>query len=335
MQNILFTCAGRRNYLINYFKAALGINGKVIAVDKQNFVSSLAQADIAIQVPSIYDKLYIDKLLEIIKLHKVTVLISLNDLELPILSKNRNIFEDNGVKMLVSNQDVIEVCFDKWKTHKFLKKIGLNTPKTLISLSKAVKLIENGMLKFPLVLKPRWGSGSFGIEFTESLEELDLSYRLLKIKLEKTHIQQGENCVLIQEKLKGLEYGVDVVNDFKGDFFGVFARKKFLMRSGETNSAMSVIDERFNLIGEKIGGSLGHIGIMDCDFFMDNDKIYVLELNPRFGGGYPFSHEAGINIPAIYLEWLNGNDDVKGYDKYKAGIVFSKYDELIQISKLS
>ena len=58
--NILFTCAGRRNYLINYFKEALEGNGKVFVVDMQINAPSMIDADVAIQVPEIYDDNYIE-----------------------------------------------------------------------------------------------------------------------------------------------------------------------------------------------------------------------------------------------------------------------------------
>ena len=72
---------------------------------------------------------------------------------------------------------------------------------------------------------------------------------------------------------------------------------------------------------------------MDCDFFVSGDKIYYLEMNPRFGGGYPFSHESGINTPAIYISWLKGDTEIDKYNNFKAGLMFSKYDRLMPIKK--
>ena len=105
------------------------------------------------------------------------------------------------------------------------------------------------------------------------------------------------------------------------------------MRSGETDKAISVIDDRFNKIGEIISSNLRHIGILDCDIFVSNNEFYILELNPRFGGGYPFSHEAGINIAAIYIDWLFGEKDIKQHNKYKSGMLFSKCDKILKIKQ--
>ena len=103
------------------------------------------------------------------------------------------------------------------------------------------------------------------------------------------------------------------------------------MRSGETDKAVSVIDDEFSKFGELIGNHTKHIGNMDCDFFVVKDKIYILELNPRFGGGYPFSHEAGINTPAIYISWLKNNNDVSKFNNFKPDQLFSKCDMLMKI----
>ena len=334
--NILFTCAGRRNYLINYFKKALNGNGKVFAADMDVTAPALVDADIAIKVSNIYSNNYISEILAITKQHNINAIISLNDLELPILAEHKSTFAEHGVQVIVSNTNVIDVAFDKYKTHQFLLDIGLNSPKTYISLETAKKALDSGELNFPLIVKPRWGSASIGLDFPESLEELELVYKLQTIKLKKSILNTAsesdfDHAILIQEALQGDEYGLDIVNDFKGNHFGTFTRKKLKMRSGETDKAISIIDERFNEVGKIIGENLKHIGNADCDVFLVNDKLYVLEINPRFGGGYPFSHEAGVNIVSIYLEWLNGNSNVSKYNNYKAGVLCSKCDRILTI----
>jgi carbamoyl-phosphate synthase large subunit len=335
--NILFTCAGRRNYLINYFKEALNGDGLVIASDMQVSAPALIDADIAVKVPAIYDENYIPTLFNIVKANNVQAIISLNDLELPLLSVVKEQFEDLGVKVIVSDQEVINISFDKWETVKFLEKHKILSPKTYINLLDAINAIKSGQLKFPLVVKPRWGSASIGIEFPETLEELELIYRLLTIKLKKTILaevssQDLDHAILIQEMIKGEEYGMDVLNDFNGKYFGTFVRQKILMRAGETDKAISVIDHEFEKLGRTIGENLNHIGNLDCDVFKYQNKLYVLELNPRFGGGYPFSHEAGHNAAKIFVEWLKGNSVVHQFSNYKNGIMFSKCDRLIKVN---
>lgn len=334
--NILFTCAGRRNYLINYCKQALNGQGKVLATDMSKLAPAMSDADISLIVPSIYSGDYIPELLRIVKQYHITAIISLNDLELPILAHHKQAFSDLGAKVIVSDTSVIDICFDKIKTRDFLASIGLNTPQTFTNYNQALQAIKEGQLNFPLVLKPRWGSASIGIEFPESLEEFELAYKLLMIKLKNTILFEASKneldaAILIQQKLNGPEYGMDIVNDLDQEYFTTVVRKKLSMRAGETDKAVSVIDQRFSDIGEKISTNLKHIGNLDCDVFEQDGELYVLELNPRFGGGYPFSHEAGMNTIQAYLAWLVGEKLESSFNQYKADLVFSKCDRLIRI----
>ena len=88
--------------------------------------------------------------------------------------------------------------------------------------------------------------------------------------------------------------------------FLIVPKKKILMRSGETDKAKIVISKIFEIFSKRLSRELGHIGNLDCDIILSNNKIYLLDLNPRFGGGYPFTHLAGLNyINAILKMALN------------------------------
>jgi carbamoyl-phosphate synthase large subunit len=295
-------------------------------------------ADIAIHMTRIDDHNYMSFLKSVCLEHNIETIISLNDLELPILAKHKSEFEHDNIKIIISNEDVIKISFDKWKTYNFLLANNFNTPVTYIHLEKVLSDLESGRLYFPLIIKPRWGSASINVEIVEDKKELLLAYQLQKIKNSRTipsksfSEQQINESIVIQEKIIGKEYGMDILNDFNGAYFGSYAREKLLMRSGETDRAKSVIIEELTQVGSELGVCLKHVGNLDCDVFFDGSKVYVLELNPRIGGGYPFSHEAGINTVAIYLEWVKGNTDVARFNNYKSNITFSKCDRLIQIN---
>lgn len=335
-QNLLITCAGRRNYLINYFKKELKDNGKIVAVDQDLSSAALTEADVVYKVSGIDNRKYVDELKAIVKKEKVNAIISLNDIELPLLSKSKNEFAALGAQVLVSDSDVIDMCFDKWQTYLFLKNIGLSTPSTFLSINAVKKAIKKQEISYPLIIKPRWGSASLGIHEVGNEAELMLAYQFLKIVMDKNSYYhpslEGEvERIIIQEKIIGQEYGMDILNDFNGKYYGSFVRKKIAMRCGETDKAISVIDKDYCKIGAVVGGKTGHIGIMDCDFLVSDEKVYFLEMNPRFGGGYPFSHEAGINITAIYLFWLKGRSDIEKFNNYRSGLGFAKFDQTVKI----
>ena len=333
--NILFTCAGRRTYLLKYFKENMLSGDKIIATDMQLSAPALQAADVKLQVPAVYDPHYIDITLNICEEYDVDALISLNDLELPILADHKGRFEKLGVKVIVSDPQVIDICFDKFKTALWVSNLGLNAPKTYVRLADAKAALASEEISFPLFLKPRWGSGSISLETVEDMEELDIVYGLLFKKIKKTilaTVSIGDEYIMIQEKLTGKEYGLDVMNDFEGNNVAVSVKQKLAMRAGETDKAITVDLSVVREMGEIIGRNLKHIGNLDVDIMQRANGDYcVLELNPRFGGGFPFSYEAGVNLPKAIMMWLRGEEVDAAMLQPEYGRMFAKNDYLVEI----
>ena len=273
--------------------------------------------------------------LAICKEQKIDVLLSLNDLELPILAENKARFEELGVKVIVSSPDVIDIAFDKYKTAQWVESLGLVAPKTYVRLEDVKKALAAGEIEFPLFMKPRWGSGSIGLESIADMEELDIYYNLLMKKIKKTILATasvGDEYIMIQEKLTGSEFGLDIMNDLNGRNVGVSVKQKLAMRAGETDKAITVDFPEVREMGRKIGEALGHIGNLDVDIMQRADGAYcVLELNPRFGGGFPFSYEAGVNMPKAIIQWAKGEIVDPTILQPEYGRMFSKNDYLMEI----
>ncbi|MBR8709118.1 ATP-grasp domain-containing protein [Bacteroides pyogenes] len=333
--NILFTCAGRRTYLLKYFKENLSEGDKVFATDMQLSASALQAADVKLQVPAVYDPEYINITFNICKENKIDALLSLNDLELPILAENKARFEELGVKVIISDPAVIDIAFDKYKTAQWVESLDLNAPKTYVRLDECKKALEVGEIEFPLFMKPRWGSGSIGLESIADTEELDIYYNLLMKKIKKTILATasvGDEYIMIQEKLTGYEYGLDIMNDLTGKNVGVSVKQKLAMRAGETDKAITVDLPEVREMGKKIGDNLKHIGNLDVDIMQRANGDYcVLELNPRFGGGFPFSYEAGVNLPKAIIQWVKGEEVDPAILQPEYGKMFSKNDYLMEI----
>ena len=306
-----------------------------MATDMQLSAPALQAADIKIQVPAVYDPKYIDITLDICKEHKIDAVLCLNDLELPILAENKAKFEALGVKVIVSAPEVIDICFDKYKTAQWVESIGLNAPKTYVTLASAKEALAKGEIAFPLFMKPRWGSGSIGLETIDDMEELDIYYHLLMKKIKKTILATasvGYEYIMIQEKLTGNEFGLDVMNDLDGNNVAVSVKQKLAMRAGETDKALTVDLPEVREMGAAIGRNLKHIGNLDVDIMQRANGDYcVLELNPRFGGGYPFSYEAGVNMPLAILQWLKGEKVDTTILQPAYGKMFAKNDYLVEI----
>ncbi len=333
--NILFTCAGRRTYLLKYFKENMQPNDKVVATDMQLTAPALQTADVKLQVPAVYDPQYIDITLDICKKYAADALISLNDLELPILAEQKARFEEVGTKVIVSDPQVIDICFDKYKTAQWVVSLGLNAPKTYVRLADAKAALTAGEISFPLFLKPRWGSGSIGLETVDDMEELDIVYDLLFKKIKKTILATasvGDEYIMIQENLTGKEFGLDVMNDLEGNNVSVSVKQKLAMRAGETDKARTVDLPEVREMGATIGRNLKHIGNLDVDIMQRaNGDFCVLELNPRFGGGFPFSYEAGVNLPKAIMMWLRGENVESSILQPEYDRMFAKNDYLMEV----
>lgn len=323
--NILLTSAGRRTYMVEYFKQALCGKGKVYASNSV-LTYTLEQADEYVLTPNIYDEGYVTFLLKYCSKRHIDAIIPLFDIDLPVLAMNKALFDAIGVKVVVSDYEVTQICNDKWKTYEFLKSIGINQTPSYISLPEAKTAIRNMQLSYPLFVKPRWGMGSIGIYKVENEDELDVLYKKLHRDIFSSYLRyesscDADSCIIIQQAIHGQEYGIEVLNDFNKEYVATFAKKKIAMRSGETDIAETVDPAMFEQIGKTISEHLGHIANLDVDCFVtDTGDVYVLEMNCRFGGQYPFTHNAGVDVPSQIVKWLDGEDTDMSVLTQKIGV---------------
>lgn len=308
--NILLTSSGRRTYLVDYFKKALSGKGLLFA---SNSVMSpaLLNADRSVITPLIYSEEYIPFLLRYCCENEIGLVVPLFDIDVPVLAAHKKEFSDIGVILAVSDEETAAICNDKYLMSLKLAEYGIGCPVTAVTLPGAEKT------GFPCMIKPRFGMGSIGVEICSEPSELQVLYNRCKRKIEDSYLRYEsdrtpDEAVLIQKKINGEEYGLDVINDLCGNFAAVVVKRKLAMRAGETDEAVTlsgasreyrVLEE----LGKKISKAFRHIGNMDVDVMMDaGGTPYVIDMNARFGGGYPFSHAAGIDLPKAYLLWAEG-----------------------------
>jgi len=96
--NILITSAGTRGYLIRYFKKILRENGKIFAADCSKYAPALYEADNYFIIPAISNENYIKVLYKICLKNDVKGVISLNDVELPVLAQHKSKFMEKDIK---------------------------------------------------------------------------------------------------------------------------------------------------------------------------------------------------------------------------------------------
>lgn len=337
--NILLTSAGRRTYLVKYFKEYLNGNGEVHAANSSALSPTFEVADKCVVTPLIYDNNYIPFLINYCKDNEISAIISLFDIDLPVLAKHRDEFESIGTKLIISDLDFVNICNDKWQSFCYLKENGFDVPKTYIDLDESIREINNNNLSFPLIIKPRWGCGSLSIFKVNNIDELRVLYNKCREEIKDSYLKyeasQNENqSVLIQQIINGEEYGLDVINDLNCNYMNTIVRKKIGMRSGETDCAQIMNIPELKLIGKKLSYLSKHIANLDVDVLGLEGKYYVLELNARFGGGYPFSHISGVNLPGAIIEWLKGNEAPKEFFEEEYGVVGQKDISMMKLTKI-
>jgi len=310
--NILLTTIGRRTYLVRYFQKALNGNGNVYVTNSSSLVPAFEIADKAFLSPLTYDEGYVPFLKRICLEYNINAIVPVFDLELPILARHRKEFEDIGTKIVVSGENTVLTCNDKWLSFKFLDGAGIGTPRTFLDINAVKAAISNGEISYPIMIKPRWGMGTMSTYEACDEQELELLNKKVKREIFDSYLkyessQDKEECVIFQEKLSGQEYGLDIICDLNGIFRNTIVKKKYEMRANETDCAITVRDEALEDIGKCIAKSFGDMqGPMDVDVIRCGEKDYVLDLNARFGGGYPFSHIAGADVPQAIINWLRG-----------------------------
>lgn len=309
--NILLTCVGRRNYLVDYFKAVLDpLGGEVYAANSHPNAAGFVPAGKSFLVPGIFEANYINVLIEICHQFDIRAIISLYDPELPILSQAKDHLASEGIIAVVSSPDVIDTCLDKLRANKFLQNLGIGIPETFQDLDLVNLKLETNEINFPLILKPRWGNASLFLYEAYTKDELNRYYSETHSQIQRSSPFQvttspEDNRVIVQEKVFGQEYGLDVINDLTTNYMNTVVKRKIASRAGETDIAITVNSPELSTLGELIANNLGHVANLDIDLILSNKVPYVIDMNPRIGGGYPFSHLAGVNLPDAIISWLN------------------------------
>ena len=289
MIKVLLTNVGRRTYFIKYFNdlIKLGYPLKIylsdMSMDTASFYVNKNFKKVIFPEVSLSRKNYVKKVMTFCKKKKINLVLPLTDLDLYILAKYKNYFLKNKTTVVISNVNLIKTFHNKIAAHNFCLKKNINSPK----IFNDIKFIN-----FPVMQKKITGSGSQDLKF---------------IKNKKFLLPLKDKNFFFQKFIKGKEYNMDILNDLKGNYLHSTTKLKLLMRAGETDKAQIVKKKIFNKLGKKLSNLIQHIGPIDVDFIMDKKKnIFFIDFNLRFGGGYPFTHEAGSNyLKAIIDNYMN------------------------------
>jgi len=318
--NVLLTSVGRRVSLVRFFKESLGSRGYVFAADCDSTAPGLYFADRGFLLPKVTDRNYVPVLMERCKELGIKLVVPLIDPELPVLAKAKDLFIQEGIIPLVSDYEVVMITYDKLQTAKFFDEYRIPAPR-VFSLEDSGSLPEDS---FPLIIKPRFGSASVGVQRCDTWE--DVRFYSKKV-----------NQPILQEFLEGEEVTIDVLCDFEGRILSTAQRKRLKVRAGEVERGITIKDELLFYFTSLIVEALRPFGAINIQCFLTPKGPFFTEINPRFGGGYPLSYYAGANFPRLIVKMLEGDLKGKGLEgfsaEYRENLVMLRYDEAVYIDK--
>ena len=317
--NILITSAGRRVSLINAFKIAskqLNTESKIFITDL-NLRRSPASyfADDSFKIGLFNDPDYVKDLLAICLKNKISILIPTLDTELILLAKSKSIFKANGIDIVISDLNLIEILRDKITTNTFFNSLNIKTP----------VIFNKDNMKFPVFLKPLNGSNSKGIYKADNFKEIKQS------DLESNNMMILEN---IDNTIYD-EYTVDLYYDKNSSLKCVVPRIRLKVVGGESNQGITKKNEVLDFVKDRFNFLQGAIGCLTLQVFSNKSNpgdIIGIEINPRFGGGYPFSLNAGANFPEFIIREYILNEQIEYFDKWKDNCLNIRYENEIIIN---
>ena len=310
--NLLLSCIGKRGYIADYFRPHLLANEEIIGASNTPWTPGFAQCDRGLLMPPIASDEYAPAVLEACRRYEIGGLLSFYDPDVVALSAHRDAFAAIGVKPILPSHASAEAAFDKWLAFLALREAGLPVPDTVISLAQARDKLAAGQFRFPLVVKPRKGFGSANVFVARTLQQMEAFFGYA-------------DGMLVQPFVEGEEYNVDGLTDLDGRVLNIVVWRKYLSRLGETEQAVTVQDDELTSLGARVANTLGCVGPMDVDFVRGpGGEATILDVNLRFGGGYPVSHLAGADFPGALVRLLRGLEVQPHIGAYIGGVCLLK-----------
>lgn len=316
--NILITSAGQRVSLVRSFQEELKKyfnNGRVFTTDLNPILAPACHiSDEYFQVPRVTDEKYIDTLLEVCLKNEIKLVIPTIDTELLILSENINNFKEKGIQLLVSDLDLIRECRDKRKTNTFFEGKGISVPEQYN--------IEN--LKYPVFVKPYDGSLSKGIFIAHNESDI-----------KEEHVSNPK--LMFMEYISDQEFDeftVDCYYDKNSELKCVVPRQRIFVRAGEVNKGVTRKNKIVSEFMRKLKYIEGARGCLTIQVFLSKkqERILGIEINPRFGGGYPLSYLSGANYSQWVIQEYLLDKNIAEFNEWQDNLLMLRYDAEVLVN---
>ena len=310
--NILITSAGKRVTLIKQFQETLRRfypEAKVFTTDMN---PAMAPAGIAsdgcMVVPRVTAPGYIEVLLTICKEKGIRIIVPTIDTELLVLAENKELFRENGIEPMVSELPFIQACRDKRNTGTFLNSHDIRVPAP----------VDKSNPTFPLFAKPYDGSLSKDLYVVRCKEELT------------QEILNHPKLIFMEyiDKQEYKEFTVDMYYGRDNRVKAIVPRERIEIRAGEINKGVTRKNYLVRFLKERLEYLPGVVGCICVQLFYrdSDDDVVGIEINPRFGGGYPLSYYAGANFPEYVVREYMLDETLTYMDIWADNTLMLRYD---------
>jgi carbamoyl-phosphate synthase large subunit len=292
---------------------------RIIAADAEPLAPGLYLAHQGYIIPRFDNPAFTASIQRIIAKEHIHVIIPALDPVLFHFAEKKEEYEKAGCTVIISPKETIAVNRDKWDTYNALKgKIPL--PQSFITK-------ESITIGFPLILKPRDGSGSINVFKAHNKEELDFYFpRTPK--------------PIIQEYLPGKEYTIDCLADRDGKLLLSISRERIETKAGISTKGRIVKRQELDDMAKKIAQEMLFFGPWFFQAKEDKKGVPKLtEINPRIAGTMSLSSSSGANLHILAVRLALGENIT--IPQVRTGIFISRYledlylddDKIAQIPK--
>lgn len=311
-KNILITSAGKRVTLVNLFKKELVQDYPEAKVFTTDMNPELAPAgyvsDHCFQVPRVTDPAYLQQLIRICQENEVGMIIPTIDTELLLLASNRELLQQAGVVPVVSSLDFVAACRDKRNTNALFLRLNIRVPEPR----------DKHHPIFPMFAKPYDGSLSKDLFVIRNEQELT------------PEIMEHPKLIFMEyiDKSQYKEYTVDLYYGRDNELKCIVPRERIEIRAGEINKGKTRKNYLVTYLKERMGYLPGVIGCICIQlFYRETDQdVVAIEINPRFGGGYPMSYHAGANYPRFLIQEYFKKETISYTDDWRDNTLLLRYD---------
>jgi carbamoyl-phosphate synthase large subunit len=315
--NILILSAGRRVSLVKAFQEEVAkalVEVEIFAADANPVLSSACcVADSHFTIPRIDAPEYITYLKILCIEKNVRVVVPTIDTELLILSKNKDDFESSNIFILSPDFDFVSMCRDKRLTQSYFTSLGINVAKEF----------DKSNFNYPVFVKPKDGSSSQHLYIAHNADELP------------PFVLKHDRFMLLEylNPKEHTEFTCDLYYSKIGKLSCVVPRKRIETRGGEVSKGLTQKNFLVDFIFDRFAQIAGARGCVTMQFFVHNssNKVYGIEINPRFGGGYPLSYLAGANFPGWIINEYLLSSTVERFNDWENNLLMLRFDDEILI----